>query len=476
MQGKNKVLYAILLAGGEGSRFWPQSRTLEPKQFLSLHKGDSLFVQSIKRIKALIPAKNIFVVTSDLYRSQIIEHTSVFSIPAENIICEPTPKNTAPAIGLAVRLISLGDAQALVCVLPCDHIINNKTGFLKMLTRAFNLCDTNLVVFGIPPSRPATGYGYIKVKGIGRDKEEKKSKTENVYRVEKFLEKPDLPTAERLIKERRHFWNSGIFVGQCSVFLEEIKKHLPLLYQQLLKLNQWSDIQRIWKALPAISFDYGVLENSKRLLMLKAEGLGWSDLGSWQAWDETLKKDRQGNVLLADAINLGSSNITLLGKQHLIATIGLKDLIIVDTADALLITKKDRSEEVKKVVEILKRQKRREHYLHRTVRRPWGNYTVLDTGKGFKIKLVEVKPRHSLSLQFHQRRSEHWVVVEGRAKILRGKKSYWVNSNESTFIPVGAAHRLINPTDSTLKLVEVQAGDYLEEDDIVRLKDDFGRS
>jgi mannose-1-phosphate guanylyltransferase/mannose-6-phosphate isomerase len=218
-----------------------------------------------------------------------------------------------------------------------------------------------------------------------------------------------------------------------------------------------------------------VLEKTKDILMLKAQGLTWSDLGSWQAWDELLKKDRHGNSLMRDVINLESRNITVLGNKRLIVTIGLENLIVVDTPDALLITKKDKTEEVRKVVDILKKNKRQEHYLHRTVKRPWGCYTILDNGLGFKVKLVEVKPNMALSLQKHKKRSEHWVVVEGTAKIFKGRKSYYVRSNESTFIPISCVHRLMNPTDSVLRIVEVQTGAYLEEDDIVRLKDDFGR-
>jgi mannose-1-phosphate guanylyltransferase/mannose-6-phosphate isomerase len=257
--------------------------------------------------------------------------------------------------------------------------------------------------------------------------------------------------------------------------LREFKTSLPRLYQLLEKIKRPKDINIIWKKVEPVSFDYGILEKSKQLLMLSASGLGWSDLGSWQAWDEIIKKDREGNILKADVVNLGSKNISVLGTGRLIATLGVEDLIIVDTPDALLITKKDATEKVKKVVDILKERKRLEHYEHKTVKRPWGAYTVLEIGDGFKVKLVEVKPGCSLSLQLHKKRSEHWVVVEGRAKISRGRKSYIFNANESTYIPVGCAHRLMNPTKSALKIIEVQAGKYLGEDDIVRLKDDFGR-
>jgi mannose-1-phosphate guanylyltransferase/mannose-6-phosphate isomerase len=327
------------------------------------------------------------------------------------------------------------------------------------------LCKEYLVVFGIPPHRPATGYGYIQAgnkKGI-------------FLKVKKFCEKPDLSTAQRFLKDGSYFWNSGIFAGSSRVFLEEFKNHLPALYQQLKKINRLDDIVKVWKQIKPISFDYGILEKSGRLLMLPVGGLGWSDLGSWQAWDEAMKKDKQANLLKADVINLQSKNITVVGNNRLIATIGLNDLIIVDTADALLIADKNKTEQVKTVVDMLKKSGRQEHYTHRTVKRPWGHFTVLESGNGFKVKLVEVKPKHSLSLQYHNRRSEHWVVVEGRAQIIKGKKSCVLKANESIYVPVGCVHRITNPGDKPLKIIEVQAGVYLEENDIVRLSDNFGR-
>lgn len=460
--------YAVLLAGGEGSRFWPKSRTLEPKQFLCLHEEECLFEQALNRIKDFVKPQNIFIATSELYRHNILEFTSRFSIPIENIVFEPEGKNTAPCIALVTQLIHIRDPFAQICIFPCDHLIQNKNKFIALLDRAFSVTKDNLVIFGIPPHRPATGYGYIKIK-------KHKSKIKGIYEVDRFLEKPDLKTAKVFIKDKRYFWNSGIFAGSSAQFLEAIKKCLPGLHSQIIKVKKPSDINKIWKSISPISFDYGVLEKTSGLLMLPAGGLGWSDMGSWQAWDELVPKDKEGNKFIADAINLGSKNITVLGSHHLIATIGVENLIVVDTPDALLITKKDRTEDVRKIVDILKENKRQEHYFHRTVRRPWGHYTVLDIGSGFKIKLVEVKPNKSLSLQFHKKRHEHWVVVDGRAEIVKNKKKYFVDSNQSTYIPASCIHRIKNPLNSILKIVEVQTGDYLEEDDIIRLKDDFGR-
>ncbi|MFH1691072.1 MAG: mannose-1-phosphate guanylyltransferase/mannose-6-phosphate isomerase [Candidatus Omnitrophota bacterium] len=459
--------FCVLLAGGSGTRFWPQSRTLEPKQFLSLHEKKSLFEKTLDRTVSLFKPEKIFIVTSELYKHHIQEMIHLYKIPLDNIIFEPVPKNTAPSVGLAVRLISLIDTKARICVLPCDHFIKNKARFLQLLKKALSECHRSLIILGIPPHRPATGYGYIKVN--------QKRPLDGVLRVDKYCEKPDLKTAKRFLKSGCYYWNSGIFVGDCDVFMREIKKCLYPLYQKLMCISAISDIDKVWKSVAAISFDYAVLEKTTSLNMIKASNLGWSDLGSWQAWDELLSKDKENNVLMGDIVNIGSRNVTALGKQRLMAFLGVEDLIVVDTPDALLVTKKDHSEEVKKVVEILKANHRHEHYIHRRTKRPWGSYTVLDIGIGFKIKLIEVLPQKALSLQLHKKRSEHWVVVEGRAKVIKDEDVSFVEVNESTFIPPLCPHRLINPENSILKIVEVQAGSYLEEDDIIRLKDDFCR-
>lgn len=465
--------YAIILAGGEGSRFWPQSRTLEPKQFLTLYKKKSLFEQTIMRIKPLVRPENIFIVTSNLYRRQINELVRPFAIPEGNLIFEPKGKNTAPSICAAASLIHQKDHSALICAFPCDHLIKNKKEFMRIIQEAFEICQHHLVVFGIVPNRPDTGYGYIKAGKAYRGVSGVSSK---VYQVSNFCEKPDIQKAKRFLKDKLYFWNSGIFAGPSRVFLSEFKTHLPLLYRQLHKISSPADISGIWDNIKPASFDYGVLEKSSNLLMIAAFGLGWSDLGSWQALDEELKKDNEGNLIDADAISINSKNITVLGKHRLIATVGLKNLIIVDTPDAVLITEKNKTEGVKQIVDILKSKKRSEHYSHKTEKRPWGSFTVLDTGCGFKVKIIEVKPGAALSLQFHRKRSEHWVVVDGKAEITKGKKKYILDANENIYFPVGCLHRLGNPGKKMLKIIEVQCGSYLEEDDIVRLEDSFGRA
>jgi mannose-1-phosphate guanylyltransferase/mannose-6-phosphate isomerase len=472
---RSDARYAVVLAGGVGSRFWPQSRTLEPKQFLRLGRDKSLFRRSLERIQSFVPVKNIYIVTSPLYGDIIRSETALFNIPLSNLIFEPSPKNTAPAIALAVKIIfdRCKDVNAGVAVFPCDQLVKNKSRFSFLLRRAFANCRDRFIVFGIPPHRPATGYGYIKAPASG-----KLGVGSDLRRVEKFCEKPDLKTAKKFLKHGSYFWNSGIFVGSVGVFLSAIQRHLPFLLRQVSAAAGSGGEEGLvsWNRIRPVSFDYGVMEKIRNAAMIPADGLGWSDLGSWQAWDELQRKDKDSNLLLADVVDVGSHDLTVLGREHLIATIGLKGLIVVDTPDALFIADKKKSEDVKQVVEILKKDKREEHFCHATVRRPWGSYTVLETGPGFKIKLVEVLPGKSLSLQLHRKRSEHWVVIQGQATVTNGKGCYRVRKNESTFIPQGHRHRLENKEKTILKIVEVQTGTSLTEDDIVRFQDSFGRT
>jgi mannose-1-phosphate guanylyltransferase/mannose-6-phosphate isomerase len=477
--------YAVLLAGGQGSRFWPLSRTLEPKQFLPLSGPNSLFEETILRLHTLVPAKNIYTVTSRLYFHQIEQITRHHGIPSENIICEPDGRNTAPSIAVACRLISLRDSSAETAVLPCDHSIKNTEIFKNLLNVSFKCCSCDrIIIFGITPSRPATGYGYIKEGplpdisalkaegGIVLTKIEKKL----IKGVERFCEKPDLKTAEMFLRKGGYYWNSGMFVAPVKVFLREFMRYMPELYSAVHCIASAQDIDSAWADIKPAAFDYGVLEKTAALLMVKAPiELGWSDLGSWQSWDEMIEKDARGNNIPNGVIDIESNNTTVVSDKRLIATLGLDNVVIVDTPDALLVARKDRSEEVKKVVDFLKNSRRQEHYSHRKVKRPWGSFTVLEHLPGFKIKMVEVNPGHALSLQVHRRRCEHWVIVEGTAEVTRGENTFILQPNESTYISVGCRHRLTNHGRSVLKIVEVQTGDYLEEDDIERVHDKYCR-
>ena len=461
------MTYAVVLAGGVGSRFWPFSRELEPKQFMKIIGEESLLQSTIKRLKGVIAPKNIYIVTNNIYFYEILTQIKGFKIPDSNIILEPEAKNTAPAIGLCAQLISKKDKEAVLVVLPADHYIKDLDKFRRVMGKAIERAKKNLLVtIGIKPSEPSTGYGYLKVRGnISRGRE--------YFLVNKFLEKPKLEDARKYVKNKHYYWNSGMFVWKAGVLLEEMEKYLPKLYTNLARINSVNDIPKFWPQVEAVSVDYGIMERSKRINLIPAN-FYWTDLGSWDALREIFYKDAKGNVLNGDTLDLKSERTCVFSRgNRLICTIGVKDLVIADTADALLVCGKDNTQDVKKIVEILKVSKRKERLTHLTERRPWGSFTVLQSGLGFKIKLIEINSGKRLSLQRHHKRAEHWVVVSGVAKVTSGNKVKLVRSNESIYIPKGIKHRLENPGKIPLKIVEVQTGSYLEEDDIERLSDDF---
>jgi mannose-1-phosphate guanylyltransferase/mannose-6-phosphate isomerase len=475
--------YAVILAGGVGSRFWPLSRELEPKQFLQFNGQKSLLQQTVARIQPLVAAERVYIISNEQYKFQIQHQLAEFGVPAANVILEPQGKNTAPAIGLAAGLIFKRDPEAAMIVLPADHHIGHPEKLLAALKAAVAAAEENkLVTIGIVPSSPHTGYGYIKRKSQEpRAKSHVKgshgARPKGVFPVDRFVEKPDLKRAQQYFKDKKFLWNSGMFVWKAGVILEEMKAHLPELYRTLALLSQSRDIDpRVWQKIEPISIDYGILEKSRRVLVIPAGDLGWSDLGSWKAFSAICGKDKNGNVLQSDCVDFDSKDIAVFGKGRLVATLGLKDVVIVDTDDALLVCDKSRTEDVKKVVDHIKHAQRPEHFTHKTVKRPWGSYTVINTGMGFKVKLVEIAPHKRLSLQRHLHRSEHWVVVEGEAKITIDRDTYFRGPNQGIYVPKKGVHRLENPGTAPLKIVEVQCGAYLEEDDIERLDDDHGRS
>ena len=459
--------FALILAGGMGSRFWPLSRELEPKQFLNFGNEYSLFQQTIKRVLPFIPAKNILILGSRIHRFEIEKQALKFNIPQSNIILEPQGKNTAAAIGLGAKIISQMDPEAIMFVFPSDHLVKNQTAFLSLLKKAEALAEKDyLVTLGISPNMPHTGYGYIKVsaqKKIGQG-----------YKVEQFVEKPNLAKAKKYLQNKNYYWNSGMFVWRAKRISNEIRSYLPALSRFLNLLDQNID-ETIWAKITPVSIDYGVMEKAKQVVLLPAKNIGWSDLGSWQALADTFPKDKSGNINQGDCLDINSINTAVFSGSRLVATIGLKDVIISDTADALLVCDRNRTEEVKQIVQLLGKSGRQEHVAHKNVKRPWGDYTVLNTGEGFKVKVVNIPHGKRLSLQKHHRRSEHWVVVEGQATVTKDNEVLTVNTNESIYIPKEGTHRLENATNHPLKIIEVQCGAYLEEDDIERLEDDFNR-
>jgi mannose-1-phosphate guanylyltransferase/mannose-6-phosphate isomerase len=387
---------------------------------------------------------------------------------------EPFGKNTAPAIGLAAITLHKVSPEAIMMVMPSDHAIKDKNQFQEKLQRGIRIAeDGYLVTFGIRPNRPETAYGYIE-SGYPL-----KGSKDEIFHVRKFLEKPDLKTAETFIQQGNFYWNSGIFIWRVSKILKEIETHLPSIYQGLKKIDELEDLKEetldeIYSSFENISIDYGVLEKSRDVMVIPSD-FGWSDLGSWTALDDVLERDERGNILQGNLVDIGCENSTVIACDRVIATIGLKDVVVIDTPDATLVSSKEKVQEVRKVVETLKRNHREEHLVHRTVERPWGNYTVLEKGDRYKIKKIMLHPKAKLSLQIHHHRSEHWVVISGTAKVTRGEEVFDVHPNESTFIPISMKHRLENPGLIPLQIIEVQNGDYVEEDDIERLSDEYGR-
>ncbi|MBP1699320.1 MAG: cpsB [Deltaproteobacteria bacterium] len=465
-------VYAVILAGGSGTRFWPLSRETHPKQMLQIVGEDSLLRETIKR-------------TTEDKAQDIRFHIDSLGPLAKEIqfINEPLGRNTAPAVGLAALYLDHLSPESIMVVLPSDHAIPDGEKFLRDLKLAVQGArGDSLVTFGIKPIRPETGYGYVKVRS--------KTKSKGLLKVDRFFEKPDLKTAKRYLSQGGYFWNSGIFVFKTSQILTEIRTHLPGLHDTLKKIRvilfepdspsipqsaiSNPQLGTLYSRLKPVSIDYGIMEHSSKILMVPAK-FRWSDLGSWAALDEVIEKDKTGNILRGNTITIGSENSTVFAGDRLVATIGLKDMVVVDTPDATLVTPKDRVQEVRKIVETLKQGEREEHLIHKTVERPWGSYTVLEKGDRYKIKRVVLKPKAKLSLQLHRWRSEHWVVVSGVAKVTREEETYLAYTNESTYIPINAKHRLENPEDVPLQIIEVQNGEYLEEDDIERFADDYGR-
>ncbi len=458
---------------------------------------DTLIRQTIKRVNGLVPPSNIWVATTEDKAQDIKFHLGPLGSFAEEIrfIKEPAGRNTAPAIGLAAIYLNQVSSESMMIVMPSDHAIPDTEKFLRDLSLAIQGAEKNhLITLGIKPNRPETGYGYIKVDGLA------KIEQNDLLKVERFVEKPHIETAKTYFSDGNYFWNSGIFVWKTSKILSEIQTHLPSLYDSLKKIesllfapdkpekpnkqgkpkrlngsNERNKLNELYSHLEPISIDYGIMERSHDVLMLPAT-FQWSDLGSWNALDEIVERDNLGNIIKGNVIDIGSEDTTIFAGERIIATIGLKDMVVIDTPDATLVTPKEKVQEVRKIVEVLKQNGREEHLFHKTVERPWGSYTVLEKGKGYKIKRVVLKPRAKLSLQLHRKRSEHWVVIAGAARVTKGNETYMVHTNESTYIPVNMKHRLENPNEILLQIIEVQNGEYLEEDDIERFDDIYGRN
>jgi mannose-1-phosphate guanylyltransferase/mannose-6-phosphate isomerase len=475
------ALHAVILAGGSGTRFWPLSREQMPKQLLNILGEQSMFALTLDRIQDLVPNDRIWVVTTRAQAGAIRRELRMLDLMDAKVLEEPTGRNTAAAIGLAAINAIREDPQAILSVFPADHHIENIRLFLELLQQSCKVAASGwLVTLGIRPSRPETGYGYIH-KGEPMKGEEAGSPNVEVFRVKRFTEKPDLDTAKAYLKARQFFWNSGMFVWRADRYMEETQKHLPEHYRALLEIKEAGHpprnrprIDEIYGSLAAISVDYGILERSDRVAMIPAD-MGWSDVGSWASLREILEKDEQGNVLQGDVLSLDTQDSFVRSDDRLVATLGVERLVVVDTADALLVCPEDRSQEVRKIAERLREQGRDEAQLPRAILKPWGAFRVLDRQDGYQVKWLDVRAGERLSLQSHKYRSEHWIIVSGIATVTLDDQIVEISPGSHIHIPRDSRHRVENRGKETLRLIEVQTGEYLGEDDIVRYEDDYGR-
>jgi mannose-1-phosphate guanylyltransferase/mannose-6-phosphate isomerase len=453
---------AILLAGGSGTRLWPQSRRNYPKQFLRLFGNLSLLQQTVERTLKIFQPNDIVIVTGQDYKFHVINELS----PLINVIHEPMSKNTAPAILLGVKycIEKLGASEdEVIFVSPCDHIIEPVSEFVKYVLSAKDIAERGFIItFGIKPSKPETGYGYIKAAD--------KNINEEFYHVERFVEKPDIVTAQGYVDSGRYFWNSGMFAFRADKIIAEFNQHVP----DPVNDCAYEDMLAGFSKLNSVSIDYAIMEKSDNVVTMPLD-LMWNDIGCWDSLFEIMDKDENGNVKVGDIISIDTKNTMIIGENRLITTIGLEDCIVIETGDALLISKCGQTQKVKQIVDTLKEKQRKEESVHLTTMRPWGSYTILEEGHRYKIKRIVVSPGEKLSKQSHYHRSEHWVVVCGTAKITIDEKEIIIHENESAYVPKTTIHRLENPGKIPLEMIEVQNGEYVGEDDIVRYDDIYGR-
>ena len=464
-------LQPVLLSGGSGTRLWPLSREAYPKQFLALAGDDTMLQATWQRVAGLADAAPIVVAGED-HRFLVAEQLRQIGAPTPAILLEPIGRNTAPAIA-AAALQALRDGEdPLLLVLPSDHVVRDADAFRAAVRAAMPAAEQGaLVTFGIMPDAPETGFGYIEAE-----------RGEGVQRVLRFVEKPDAVTAQTYLDAGGYYWNSGMFLLRASRYLEELRKFRADIVggaQAAFDAAQRDgDFIRLDKAAfaacPADSIDYAVMEKTDAAMVLPVD-IGWNDVGSWSALWEVSEQDGDGNAHHGDVISIDSRNSYAYARR-MVALVGVDDLVVVETDDAVLVARKDRVQQVKDVVARLKAEQRTQAALHREVHRPWGSYDYIDMAEGFQVKRIKVKPGARLSLQSHTRRAEHWIVVRGTARVTRDNDVFELFANQSTYIPIGAKHRLENPGTEMLELIEVQSGDYLGEDDIVRYEDVYGRS
>ena len=461
-------MYGIILAGGSGSRLWPLSRDLYPKQLIAINGQESLLQSTCKRIQEFIADENIVSITNIKHTNDVRFQLSKYA-PSSKILSEPMGKNTAPAIAAGLAFIKQTSKQDdIVIIMPSDHLIVDSESFRKTVEKAQKLAQKGYIItFGIKPTYPETGYGYVKVL----------EKLEEGYKVEKFVEKPDKETAQTYYESNSYYWNGGIFMAKVSVFLNEIKKYAPQITENIEKLdfsNSTALPYGIYENMPSISIDYAVMEKSDKIALVELES-DWNDLGSWQALYNIKDKDENGNVIEGNVVTNNVKNSLIYSSKKLVAASGVENLILVETEDAVLACDKNNNQDVKTIYDKLQNENANVRTIHKTVFRPWGYYTCLAEGEGYLTKVISVSPKQKLSIQSHNHRSEHWVVLEGKALVVLEGKNNYLQAGQSIDIPLKAKHSLQNPYDEELKIIEVQKGDYISEDDIIRYEDAYGR-
>lgn len=476
--GKNmqRKIYPVILSGGSGTRLWPLSRASYPKQFLKLNSDNSLLQETILRVNSSAHFHLPLIVSNKEHRFIVAEQLRSLHVAALDILLEPVGRNTAPAILAAALHLSALDPDAVMLVLPSDHVMSNMEPFLENLNEAASIAASGqFVTFGIKATKPETGYGYL-------HRGELCNNSHSIYHLKAFVEKPSLTKAEGFVASGEYSWNAGIFLLSAKQVIHEMSRLYPETVthcQEALTLAK-KDLDFLHLDLQSFSscinqsIDYALLEKSESLAMLPLD-CQWSDIGSWSALWEQSEKDSAGNVLKGDVLVEQVQNSYIQSEGRLVAVLGLEDIIVVATEDATLIAAKDKAQDIKLVTERLKQLGRSELLQHPVVLRPWGSYQVIDYGNNFQAKRLVVKPGQKLSLQKHLHRSEHWVVVQGVASVINGDREFLLKQNESTYIPIGAVHRLENSGDINLEIIEVQSGDYLGEDDIIRFDDVYNR-
>lgn len=463
----------VIMAGGSGSRLWPVSRSNFPKQFINLMSSNSMLQDTLLRAPNEINTTP-YVICNESTRFLVAEELKNINVQNTKIILEPVGRNTAPAIALsAFDAVKKGHDPVMI-VLASDHVIKDEKAFHEALNTAEQAAQNDkLVTFGIVPTQPEIGYGYIK----------KGQQSSTGFEVSEFVEKPDLETAKGYFTSGDYLWNSGMFAFKASVYLTELNRFNPEIYKICEEAinNKKEDLdfiritKEIFEKCPDVSIDYAVMEKTSDSVVIPLEA-EWSDVGSWSSLYEISEKDDSNNVVFGDVMTYETVNSYIRGEKRLVATLGVKDLVIVDTKDALMVAHKDSTQDVKKIVDQLKEKHRSEYAFHREVYRPWGKYDSIDSGERYQVKRITVKPGAKLSVQMHHHRAEHWIVVSGTAKVTVGDKELLLSENQSTYIPIGEIHALENPGKIPLELIEVQSGSYLGEDDIVRFEDRYGRA